>query len=349
MTDKKQDDAGRIITIKIIHNNNIYQIQTVYAPNRPDRRGAFFEHVEDLLFPDCPLVQGGDFNMVENPQIDRFGGTPSNTHTKGLTELKQYKQKQQLIDIWREKNKDQRQFTWFAQQQNVNMIASRIDRFYVCTSFRKKYIRQEHTANPWSDHLTVSMTLLDKPNAIRGAGTWKANVSHFHDKECRDILDNFLTSAIQDPGIPDIQDKWNHIKSQVKRLLITYSSCKKEQSKNEIQSIQDFINYENSKPLPSINAQSIITAQEHIAQLKQASHNGSIIRSRERIIIDGEKPTRYFFAKEHTCKKYSTITKLRIKDQIIREQSEILKELHDYYAKLYSKQQLDEALQDQLL
>ena len=156
VTDKKQDDAGRIITIKIIHNNNIYQIQTVYAPNRPDRRGAFFEHVEDLLFPDCPLVQGGDFNMVENPQIDRFGGTPSNTHTKGLTELKQYKQKQQLIDIWREKNKDQRQFTWFAQQQNVNMIASRINRFYVCTSFRKKYIRQEYTVNPWSDHLTVS-------------------------------------------------------------------------------------------------------------------------------------------------------------------------------------------------
>ena len=110
------------------------------------------------------------------------------------------------------------------------------------------------------------------------------------------MLESFLTSAIQDSGIIDIQDKWNHMKSQVKKLLITYSTSKKEQSKNELQSIQDFINHENNKPLPSINAQSIIIAQERIAQLKQASHNGSIIRSRERIIIDGEKPTRYFFA-----------------------------------------------------
>ena len=29
VTDKKQDDAGRIITIKIIHNNNIYQIDCI--------------------------------------------------------------------------------------------------------------------------------------------------------------------------------------------------------------------------------------------------------------------------------------------------------------------------------
>ena len=135
------------------------------------------------------------------------------------------------------------------------------------------------------------MTLLDKPNAIRGAGTWKANVSHFHDKECRDILDSYLKSAIQDPGIPDIQDKWNHMKSQVKRLLITYSSCKKEQSKNEIQSIQDFINYENSKPLPSINAQSIVIAKERNAQLEQNSQNGSIFRSQEYTIIGGREHT----------------------------------------------------------
>ena len=84
-----------------------------------------------------------------------------------------------------------------------------------------------------------------------------------------------------------------------------------------------------------------------------------MMRSREETLIDGEKPTRYFYALERINKSKSTINKLTINQPSpnnnqnnlisLTDQSEILNEIHKYHTNIFSKQSLDAELQDELL
>ena len=66
--------------------------------------------------------------MAEYIPLDRQDGNPSNTHMLGLDYLKQIKQKNKLIDIWRKENPNKRLFTFRNHNQSIH---SRIDRFYI--------------------------------------------------------------------------------------------------------------------------------------------------------------------------------------------------------------------------
>ena len=75
LLDTTIDDKGRIINVKLkIHGVNV-QITSVYAPNRPHLREYFFHKLRRQLSPAYLNIMGGDYNMVENVNIDRRGGT----------------------------------------------------------------------------------------------------------------------------------------------------------------------------------------------------------------------------------------------------------------------------------
>ena len=66
--------------------------------------------------------------MVEDILLHRQGGHPNNTQMLGLDYLKQIKEKNKLIDIWRKENPNKRLFTFHNHNQSIH---SRIDRFYI--------------------------------------------------------------------------------------------------------------------------------------------------------------------------------------------------------------------------
>ena len=83
-----------------------------------------------------------------------------------------------------------------------------------------------------------------------------------------------------------------------------------------------------------------------------------MVRSREEVIIDGEKPSAYFYALEKIHKSKSTINKLVVNTSSnsqpnkfveISNETDILDTIHKYYSNLYAKQTLNIQLQDQLL
>ena len=102
------------------------QITSAYAPNRPHLRTFFFDKLRQQLSPKYLTIIGGDYNMVEDVNIDRRGGTLSASHRIGLTELDKLKDDHQLIDIWRTQNKYKREYTWKSKE---GKIRSRLDRF----------------------------------------------------------------------------------------------------------------------------------------------------------------------------------------------------------------------------
>ena len=68
--------------------------------------------VQYHLDPTVPALICGDFNMVEDENKDRRGGRPRTFHMHGVEALKKLKADYSLLDIWREKHSNVKQYTW---------------------------------------------------------------------------------------------------------------------------------------------------------------------------------------------------------------------------------------------
>ena len=51
--------------------------------------------------------------MVENIDLDREGGNNRDYHTYGVKNLKKLQEDTELIDIWRHRHPNKKQYTWF--------------------------------------------------------------------------------------------------------------------------------------------------------------------------------------------------------------------------------------------
>lgn len=72
------------------------------------------------------LILGGDFNCTES-NLDRNHMEP---HLPSRQRLVQIKKTHELIDIWRQLDGEQRQYTWSHVRDNMISLA-RLDTFYV--------------------------------------------------------------------------------------------------------------------------------------------------------------------------------------------------------------------------
>ena len=346
------DDHGRVITIQTSINDDVYQFQSLYAPNAPRSRPLFFNQLDQHLYPDGEIIMGGDFNMVEDISLDRAGGTPTSEHEKGKVQLTQLKLQKCLKDIWREKALNVREYTW---SNPENTIHSRIDRFYISQTLEPTFLEQTHLLNSFSDHKMLSLTLQLKSNIRRGDGYWKLNVSLLNDPDYCSLIEDFLKEWIEIlPMYACIQTWWVECKNWIKRISIDYSTQQAQLRKIKVKALRKFVAQENKNPTP--DKEYILETEEKIAALEDIRHTGAMIRSREELIIDGEKPTRYFYALESIKKAKSTIEKLLVNHPSnnnnlieIDNEADILNEIHKYYTNLYSKQTLNTELQDELL
>ena len=356
VVDYQTDPNGRVITLKFKTNGHTYQVQCVYAPTVPETRPQFFQNLNGFLYPDAATITAGDFNMVENPARDRCGGTVTVAHTRGLTELQALKYQEGLVDVWRERHPSLNIFTWSAPN---NLVHSRLDRFYLEKTLREDFLTQVHTHNPWSDHRIVTLTLQVKTkDAARGGGYWKLNTSLLDDTEYTETITELITAWKQRrEDYDDIQSWWRDLKIRVKLISVELSVRRNRERREQLAALQKMVDRENTAADP--NRQYITDTLEQIADLKEHKHRGSMVRSREKMIIDGEKPTRYFYAQERIKKVKSTITKLTAirtgtgvgtgPGDTVTETPDILNEIHTYYTKLFKKQTLDIGLQDELL
>ena len=105
-------------------------------------------NIQNHLAPDLYPIMFGDFNMVEDPWIDKLGSR--NTYsTTGINELNQIKSQFDLVDVWRSCNPQKLQFTWSSGDQSLQ---SRIDRIYVSDVLIPDNPISKILPFPWSDH-----------------------------------------------------------------------------------------------------------------------------------------------------------------------------------------------------
>ena len=171
---EKIDEYGRVVIFKTKYNEATIQITNIYAPNENNQRDDFFDSVSENMFPDMNhTILTGDFNMVEDPRIDRGGTSKSHEsqYKKGIDGLNRLKSEFSLQDYWRQQNPERREFTWkFKHKKEYK--ASRLDRFY--SSHNTQRIMSQHRISQ-SDHAIVVSRYNLPTHAPRGPGYWKFN------------------------------------------------------------------------------------------------------------------------------------------------------------------------------
>ncbi len=123
-------ERGRLLLIKAKVKDLSFVFVNIYAPNVGKDRIRLFEMLNNTLgslSQEDFLIVGGDFNCTLDFVIDRNGEEP---HPSSAKVLKEIIAQLGLVDVWREKNKNVRQYSWV--KVAVGRIsAARLDQFYL--------------------------------------------------------------------------------------------------------------------------------------------------------------------------------------------------------------------------
>ena len=98
------DQKGRILTLVFETQNTKVQIMSIYGPNRQKER--FFQNLDQFTELGPPLIVGGDFNMVENNDLDR--SKCRNPSTDGQKAFHDFKTNMDITDPFRTNNPDKK-------------------------------------------------------------------------------------------------------------------------------------------------------------------------------------------------------------------------------------------------
>ncbi len=120
-------EKGRILMVKVKIDNQLFVFINIYTPNKGSDRILMFRKLGEFLKShtlDGVLIVGGDWNCTLNFLLDRNNEEP---HPPSASFLKSIIIQNDLVDVWRDKNKEMKQYTWTKVSQEMISVA-RLDR-----------------------------------------------------------------------------------------------------------------------------------------------------------------------------------------------------------------------------
>ena len=333
------DYEGRWIYIDIIINNNEFRLINIYCPNKSSHRKKFINNLEQIIPQNKYIILGGDFNFVENPNLDKNSENQI-SGLDGKKEINKIKEIYNLYDPFRNIYKEKREYTW-----NSGTQYRRLDRFYITNKLHGNINDVNTLYIPFTDHNMVILKLDEnvKGNKI-GNSFWKANVTIF-DNKC---FQNDLNIMIEDFKLIDKHDNnwWNSFKKTIKDLTIFHAKRISHEKHKQITKVKKELRElnENIRKEPLIS-QKIKDKENELNEMLLHKMKGAQIRTKSHEMSNNETASLYLFKKE--CKQQSSkiISKLKTEsNQIIETNSELISYCRSYYSQLYTKSQTDESL-----
>ena len=340
---------GRAIMVKIPWNgSDELSIVNIYAPVKNTEKADFWKLLlrtieEDMnLQPDIVL---GDFNLVENPEIDRLNnrrGTDPQAARDALSELTV---ELNLTDGWRRRHPTKRGFTFTGNgQSRLDRICVKEDIYPWCSDWKI-----EHPSFK-TDHSLVSVQVTSENMPFVGKGRWAIPVNLLRNKELKKKTQELArqmqtevertTRGDHETNGPQLALK--SFKTKVVELYKSYQKTHQPRIENAIRSLQkELENKANETDLTEDDIQEqsgLIT--ERIEALEKKRRDGAKLLSSARNRLEGETMSKHWVrsAKESTPR--DTIGALRnpLKNPMNREtRSDKMAELaRDYHEQLLS-------------
>ena len=181
LVSQARDTDGRLLCLDIDLADRKYRLINVYMHNDAANRKHFINDLEGYLITPREIILGGDFNFVENIELDKIyrGGVVGQQIWFCL----------KLISFWWMHSGGNFENTW-----RQGPIHVRLDRFYISYTLLKWVDNIHHTPCSVSDHYFVDVYFkdIDLENFKYGPGYWKCN-----------------TSVLSDPQfVSDLEDLW---------------------------------------------------------------------------------------------------------------------------------------------
>ena len=349
--DTKADENGRYLMVKCLIQGQKMFLVNVYGPNKENEHAMFLndltESVKNFYDEDFyHVIFGGDWNFIENLSLDKKGGMQK-TWEKSINQMNKLKELYDLVDIWRIRNPDKKQFSWHSNM--TPRVFTRLDRFYISDNMQSSIEHASLTPGLCTDHSAIVFHL--KCNAtILGQGFWKLNTQLLKDakfiEEINKTIDQVLNLAPENTSNKRI--RWDFLKYKVKETAIRESKSRAVKKRADIKLLEKKVT-EAEKILISLpDSQAALEMKKQAEKALDSYHiertRGLIIQSRSQYYEDGEKNSKLFLNLVKSNQEKAMIRSLKINDtETVMDQKEILNELERFYKTLYTSKQPKDA------
>lgn len=330
---------GRWIIVKLKIEDRSLCLVNIYGPNGDEP--SFFvdmnKAVNGTEFESDWHLMVGDYNIVQNYELDRKRSNAMNYHPNALRELRTIMDEKDLVDIWRLKNPKSQRYTWRRQNQ-----ASRIDYFLISFSLVAKVKRVMIEDKFRSDHQLISLNL-ETTEFPRGRGYWKFNQKLLEDQTFVEKTSNFINDFFSyNIGTANPHIVWEAFKCAFRGHTIGMASYRKkcfktmeQDLKTEIEVLTEVVEKQDTT---QDTLDKLEQKQKEFEQLIQERSNISYYKHKAQWMEMGERCNKFFLTLQRRNSSKKNIQKLIMNDgKILITPDEILNEIEKYCTQLYTE------------
>ena len=344
------DTKGRLLVLDIQIHNATYRLINLYAPNNHAERKAFIRGLARNMVTKRSVILGGDFNFVENLTLDKRGGS-TELGNVGAKEMVSIRNDFHVSDVFRALRKTQKEYTWV---NSTGSIRCRLDRFYVSDSLMPSVedVSNVPVLSALTDHKLVKMSLvLRNTHKDIGPNFWKCNINTLNDPDFGQDFIHFFEVFFGQHQIMS-SAVWELFKKGTKDLIKIHSHRLNVNMRSRYKVLQkELAKYVRLEALrPNTCVSQIKDCEIRIGHFFEELGEGSKIRAKIKYLDNSEKPSRHFFRQEAMRQEARCIRKLQTgENSFCTSQSEIEKQVWDFYHDLYAKEDIDQSLVDYFL
>jgi exonuclease III len=353
-----KDPLGCYIAIDVEIMKKRVTLINVYGPSSGDN-ADFFVKVEDCIqqIGNDLIILAGDWNCVLNRNMDVRNYFGVEHRPKTRKKILDIIDNNDLCDIYREIHPIKKSYTW---RKFKTSKQSRLDYFLISNALIPEVKDVRVVSGYRSDHSPVLLSL-KREQFKKDRPFWKFNNSLLKDKEYLEEIKAIITKIKRQYATPvynfekidEINNKelqfiiedqlfFEMLLLEIRGKTISYSTYKKKKEKeeevilhNKLIELEKDINEESVKEIEKVKCQ--------LQEYRSKKLDGMIIRSRARWLIDGEKCSNYFCSMERRNFTDKSMCFLQKDDgNILSEQTDILKEVKNFYQDLYNIRQVKE-------
>ena len=349
------DNEGRYVFIKGQVQGERMILGNIYSPTRDKEQVQcdFFLELDRVLSTlaedGYKILMGGDFNVLMNMALDYFGSRIV-TKTKSRDVLMGIMDKFDLIDIWRKRNPNKKQFTF---RKKNPVVQTRLDYIFVSSTLENEVKNCEILISVTPDHSSISLSL-GGSNTIKdyGKSYWKFNSSLCLDNEFVNKV-NYKIKELERTWGSQIASKvilWDFVKMKLREFIMKYSCEKAKLRKENIEKlemeIRDLEHQMLVTPTKMISDK-VDEKKKDLEKLHDFTRQGAKVRSRAPWSEEGEKNIEYFEQLLKSNKKRSVICEIYDNDMnILKDKNKILKIIRQFYENLYASKEQSEDIRE---
>ena len=333
------DPKGRYVILDLTLLECRLTLVNLYGPNVDNPE--FFKEIIKILdeMPNLYRIIGGDFNLVLDNKMDKKGGNPVHQNKLSQEVILSWIRERGLVDIWRQNNPSQERFTWT--RRKPTPILCRLDFFLIDETMTSNVMKADISFGVKTDHSMISLEIKTTENK-RGPGFWKFNCSLLQDDNYIKLIKETIQETITDNPNTEPPLLWDTVKCKVRGVSINYSSRKAKANNKEFHELEQKINdlvteLESHADKKSELEEKLNNLRQIFTEKLEFRTQGAIFRCKSRYAEFGEKNTAYFLNLEKRNSAKKVISKLKLENGGITEDSNIiLSQLENYYTKLYT-------------